>query len=1299
MKKYIFRRSFFFVLCMIMLLSTAVPASAAVKAAESKNLNPLKKLPTEWDLTELYPDDEAFEKDMKRVEELLPEVEEIKGTLNSAEGFLNLYENAKMLEIKAILDKAELFTYLLSSLDPSAARSKRLLARYNAVDGKYMLACAFKDEEIMSLPFERREEIFSDERLSPYRYELRKYLDPDKVVLGEEAGRVKALMEPAAKGSMDTHDIFEYVELPLPVITLPDGTEEELTEALISRILSDPQYDHEFRKEVLMMRYATRKPYASTYASLLENKMKADWADAQIEGFDSSLKREMHEIDVPLEVYDKIINFAHDMLPKVHEYYAKRKEILGLDEMFFHEISVGTPGYTEKEVSYEDAVNTGRETLSVWGDEYIDSFDRIITSPHIDVYPAKGKETGAFCEIKGNETSPFVLLNFNGVESYTSTIVHEMGHAVYADLSIKNQNVYNNYATGFTHEVTSTANELMLNRAMIENADSDEEKLFWLDKELKLFVTGIMQQCLFSEFEDYCHKRVEGGGSLDADDMADKFIELEKEYYGDAITVPDESGSDWSRIPHFYMNYYMYQYATSITYAASICEQVDEKGQEEIDAYVDFLKAGRSDDPASLLRIAGVDPLDDATYEAAGRLISDLIDQFAELADKQENDDPSEFPMDPSKMEPWINSIIRGMVTDDVNPDLKDDFYISVNHDWLRDAEFKPGYVDVSPYDEAEDLVRERCIDILTDESLTGRDAKIIQNYYNLWLDWDSRNEAGIKPVEPFIKKILAVKDLDGFNELLTFEESRVFGPAFLPVRMGSNSEDSDHYEVKIIEPPLSLGDSAEYDKLTKNGERMKKASEETYRYMLSRFGLNDEEIDDTVKKCFAFESKLAKYKCTSLEENTPEYRKACNNPVTMEEIRKLSPNYPLADYLKKCGWSGSKLINIGEPDLVKGLNKLYTEENLPELKAYFLAHTAGNLITCLDEEAFRKYQEIDKELTGTTDVRSDEDLAYEEAREFFSDNFARIYTDKYLNKEMKDEITDLCREIIDVYDEMLDNEDWLTEETRKKAKEKLKKLRINAVYPDKWEDDSVIHVTAKEDGGSYLTAVEDLYTAKHEMQINKINTTVDKELWLMDPLMTNACYVPSANSINILPGFFCDATYRQDMSREVKLGAIGSVIGHEISHAFDPVGALFDGDGNMTDWWQPEDYEAFEKKAEKVAAYYDKVKPFDDDTHYQGKMVQDEAIADMAGMKCMLLAAKKTKDFDYDKFFRAYTYLWARVSTLEFVQKNAHTNPHPLDYLRVNVTLPQFDEFLDIYDIKEGDGMYLTHEDRIRIW
>ncbi|MBO4375092.1 MAG: M13 family metallopeptidase [Lachnospiraceae bacterium] len=652
-----------------------------------------------------------------------------------------------------------------------------------------------------------------------------------------------------------------------------------------------------------------------------------------------------------------------------------------------------------------------------------------------------------------------------------------------------------------------------------------------------------------------------------------------------------------------------------------------------------------------------------------------------------------------SKMKPWINSSIAGAVGLDVTENYKDDFYYAINHDWLRDAELPPGKSNYASIAQGEEIVKERCMDMLKDKNLSGHDAELIQNYYELRLDWDGRNEEGVEPIRPLFDSIKNADSIDELTKVLLSEDYSLFGYMIIPVGLGYDSENSSLYDVEIYDPRLLLGDSAEYSELTPNGERIKKYTDEVALYMLQRLGMTKKEAEEQLDLAYEFDKKTAKFIKSALDKEDPSFVTESINPVTISDIKKLSPEFPLPEYLEKYGWAESELINAQQPDNLKKFSSLYVENNLDEIKARILVGFANTYIDSLDEEAYRKYQELSNEKNGISESATDEEESYLETRAFFPDSFARIYIDRYLNEDIRNDITKICQDCIDTYDEMLSENTWLSEETIAAARKKLSKIRINAVYPDKWEDYSVYDVKSKEDGGTYFEAKIDYNKALRKKNIQKINTEKDPDIWVEDILMTNAYYMPADNSINIIPGFFSDVTYSEDMTTEEKYAGIGTVIGHEISHAFDTRGAQYDEDGNIKDWWTEEDKDAFSERAQKLIDYYDNVVPFDDGPEYHGSFVQTEAIADLAGFKCILKMAEKEDDFDYDKFFKAFEKLWARIHTQEDAERRAYEDVHPFAYLRGNVTVQQFDEFLETYDIKEGDGMYLAPEDRITVW
>ncbi len=687
---------------------------------------------------------------------------------------------------------------------------------------------------------------------------------------------------------------------------------------------------------------------------------------------------------------------------------------------------------------------------------------------------------------------------------------------------------------------------------------------------------------------------------------------------------------------------------------------------------------------------------EDTTSEVAEEAAPETEESAQEEADSEET---STSEMDTSVMTPWINSNILGIVTDETYPDLKDDFYLNVNHDYLMNAKLRPGYPSETPFYDAADIVKERCLDILTDKTLDERDAKLPQSFYELFLDWDKRNEQGVEPIQFFFDDLKSISSLEELNELMLTETYFIYGNYLAGVYVGTNAEDSDLYDVEILSTTLSLGDSAEYKELTEVGKRKKTYNDGVSRYMLGRLGYSEEEIDKLIEDQESLETKIAAFEKTTLELSDPSALKESINPVTMEDLKDMSPNYPLTQIMEKFGYSKSKLINVSEPAWLTGLNEIYTEDNFDEIMAYVTVQAAKSFIEYVDEDAYRTSQKLSREYSGITESKSDEDSAYDMTLAIFSDNISRIYIKKYLNEGIKKEITQMCQDAINAYMEMFDTIDWLSEETREQAKYKLSKMTIHAVYPEKWKDDSMYFVTPKDEGGTYLQAMMDITKASYEENRSHINSKVDKELWDLNILSTNAYYNFYNNSINIIPGFFCDATYRSDMSIEEKYGALGTVIGHEISHAFDTDGAQFDAEGNLNNWWTEEDYAAFMDRADKLVKYYDGVVAFDDGTPIKGQIIQTEAIADMAGFKCMLSMAKNIDGFDYDKFFRANAKIWARAGTLSFMENCAVSDPHPLHYLRGNVTMQQFDEFNETYDIKEGDGMYLAPENRIAVW
>lgn len=291
--------------------------------------------------------------------------------------------------------------------------------------------------------------------------------------------------------------------------------------------------------------------------------------------------------------------------------------------------------------------------------------------------------------------------------------------------------------------------------------------------------------------------------------------------------------------------------------------------------------------------------------------------------------------------------------------------------------------------------------------------------------------------------------------------------------------------------------------------------------------------------------------------------------------------------------------------------------------------------------------------------------------------------------------------EVVNAYHGILSEAEWLSEETRARAFEKLDAIDFRVLYPDTWEDYSCeeLNFASAQEGGTFFEALREIARFNLHQQIQRCTQPVNRAEWNVEgrPNIFNCGYDPQGNTIYICGAFARGNIYNSAMRDEELYARLGTVIGHEISHAFDSSGAQYDKDGNLANWWTEADWAAFSERNEKLAAYYNAMQLWEGQG-FHGSIMTGEACADMGGMKCMLRIAAGKKEFDYDIFFRSYAGLWMIKDSLQMAYARLNDN-HPMGYLRTNCTLQQFDEFLDFYGINEGDGMYLAPEDRVNIW
>lgn len=646
---------------------------------------------------------------------------------------------------------------------------------------------------------------------------------------------------------------------------------------------------------------------------------------------------------------------------------------------------------------------------------------------------------------------------------------------------------------------------------------------------------------------------------------------------------------------------------------------------------------------------------------------------------------------------PWINSDIEENVKENYDVSLKDDFALFVNKDWTLNNPLEAGEARKDYLSSFETELQNRLIGIATDSTYeNNHDAELVSTYYNAFLDWDARDAAGVEPLMPYIEKIESIntlEDLYAYATGVNMASSDIY-----EWEITVSPEDSTRSIVFITSPRTFLNDTADYENLD-NMDEYTQLVDQTNKAMvkavLSKCGYSDEEIDAIYAGSIEFERIFCQYCYTNDEFYLTETTDVLNNQLyTPDELSKLEGAQGYLDNLTNWGLADVPQILLNEKiDYFNHLNDIFCEENVEIMKDFLLAHTAVSAIDELDKDLYYQYLDISNELNGTTGYKTEEEMAISNTSSYLGWPLSKLYCDKYVTADDKQNVNDIISKTIDEYKLMISEEDFLSEETKINAIKKLDNLVIKCMYPDEWYDYSELELT-----GTYFDMCVEISRFDIQDSIDKFYEPIDREKWQITPIEINAFYKFKENSINILPGLVGDVLYNDDMKTEEVYAMLGVVIGHEISHGFDPNGSLYDEVGNYSDWWTKEDYEAFDALTKKLVDYYDGITIWDG-FNCNGELVKGEACADMAGVACMLRLAAKEDDFDYDLFFKSYAKLWATNSSPNMDYYVGEYDEHPLNYLRVNVVVAQFDEFYETYDIKEGDGMYIAPENRVKIW
>ena len=557
-----------------------------------------------WQMKDLYEDKRAWQEDIQKVEKLATQLGKQAGKLGQ-----NANQLRKSLEIYTALNRTfeKVYAYAKLSLDTNKSNSE-YQTMSNQVDELSMKVgekISFFIPELLQIPGEKLQQFMKEPELEKYRRWIGVQIRDREHTLPKEMEQVLAKSSSIASAPESIFGMLTK-DLIYPTIKDETGKEVKLTPANYGNYIKSN--NREVRKKAYDAYYRTVDQFKDTFAQILQSEVKKNIFYSDVRKYPSSLDASLEANNIPNSVYDNLISTVHKQLPLLHQYITLKREALGLKEMYLYDLYRGF-NQTEKTsyIPYEKATEIVKSGLSVLGEEYSQLLNRAFQERWIDVYYTKGKRTGAY-QWGAYDSHPYILLNYQGDMDDIFTIAHELGHAGHSYFSNRNQDyLYASYPI-FTAEVASTTNEALLFGEMYRQANTKEEKISILNQRLEDYMGTLFLQTMFAEFEKTIHVKAEQGEALTADTLNTIYGDLMRKYYGESLQVDHFASLGWARIPHFYRNYYVYQYATGFAAANAFAQRIIDDGEPAVRDYIDkFLSAGDSKDPIQVLKDAGID--------------------------------------------------------------------------------------------------------------------------------------------------------------------------------------------------------------------------------------------------------------------------------------------------------------------------------------------------------------------------------------------------------------------------------------------------------------------------------------------------------------------------------------------------------------------------------------------------------------------------------------------------------------------------------------------------------------------
>ncbi|MGE6260191.1 oligoendopeptidase F [Heyndrickxia sporothermodurans] len=582
-----------------------------------------------WRLEDIFESDEVWDKEYKEVKALLSEADQYKGKLeNSAD---DLYAALKFQdEVSERLGKLYTYAHMRNDQDTTNSFYQGLESRMKSLIAEMGSAFAFLVPEILSMD-ESKLKSFIDEKdeLKVYQHALEQINLQRPHVLSAEQEALLAQASEVMNASSNTFGMLNNADLEFPCITDENGEEIQITHGRYTRFLESA--DQRVRKEAFEKVYETYGSFRNTFASTLSGQVKRDNFNAKVRNYDSARHAALSNNNIPESVYDNLVNTVNDNLHLLHKYVKLRKKVLGVKELHMYDLYTPLVKEVEMKIPYDEAKELVLKGLAPLGEEYLSILKEGFDNRWVDVVENKGKRSGAYSS-GAYGTNPYILMNWQDNVDNLFTLAHEFGHSIHSYYTRKNQPyTYGDYSI-FVAEVASTCNEALLNDYLLKTIDDEKKRIYLLNHYLEGFRGTVFRQTMFAEFEHLIHQKEQNGEALTAELLTKEYYELNKKYFGEEdIMIDEQIGLEWSRIPHFYYNYYVYQYATGFSAATALSSQILQEGKPAVERYIGFLSAGSSDYPIEVLKKAGVDMTSSSPIEAALKVFEEKLNELESL--------------------------------------------------------------------------------------------------------------------------------------------------------------------------------------------------------------------------------------------------------------------------------------------------------------------------------------------------------------------------------------------------------------------------------------------------------------------------------------------------------------------------------------------------------------------------------------------------------------------------------------------------------------------------------------------